>query len=162
MVNFTETEAHNLVVCLYLRSDQMPEGIFKDSDNPTPEEIERDNRILERWSSGSMEEDERVIQELKEDVPVFLRQFPMLIEELQSLPEDASETDIQTLFYDHAKLAFGEDKKSIRRFFILTYQVMLGTDSGPRFGQFVSLYGRDKFIDSFIDRVRNPHELKGT
>jgi lysyl-tRNA synthetase class 1 len=57
---------------------------------------------------------------------------------LRLLPEGASAEDVQTLLYDIGKRhAFPE----LRAWFSCLYQVLLGQQEGPRFGQFVALYG---------------------
>jgi lysyl-tRNA synthetase class 1 len=52
--------------------------------------------------------------------------------------ENAGAEDIQTLLYDIGKRhAFAE----LRAWFGCLYQVLLGQNEGPRFGQFIALYG---------------------
>jgi lysyl-tRNA synthetase class 1 len=57
---------------------------------------------------------------------------------LRALPPDSTAEDIQTLLYDVGKRhPFPE----LRAFFGCLYQVLLGQAEGPRFGQFVALFG---------------------
>jgi lysyl-tRNA synthetase class 1 len=57
---------------------------------------------------------------------------------LAALPPGSSAEDIQNLLYDVGKRhPFPE----LRAFFGCLYQVLLGQAEGPRFGQFVALYG---------------------
>ena len=57
---------------------------------------------------------------------------------LSALPEASTAEDIQTLLYDIGKRhPFPE----LRAWFGCLYQVLLGQPDGPRFGQFVALYG---------------------
>jgi lysyl-tRNA synthetase class 1 len=57
---------------------------------------------------------------------------------LAALPADSSAEDIQTVLYDVGKRhPFPE----LRAWFGCLYQVLLGQAEGPRFGQFVALYG---------------------
>ncbi|CAH2604427.1 Lysine--tRNA ligase [Rhodovastum atsumiense] len=61
-----------------------------------------------------------------------------LAEGLRALPADAPAEDIQTLLYDVGKRhPFPE----LRAWFGCLYQVLLGQQEGPRFGQFIALYG---------------------
>ena len=61
-----------------------------------------------------------------------------LLASLRALPDAAPAEDIQTLLYDVGKRhPFGE----LRAWFACLYQVLLGQNEGPRFGQFIALYG---------------------
>ncbi len=61
-----------------------------------------------------------------------------LLVELQALAPDSAAEDIQTVLYAVGKRhAFAE----LRAWFGCLYQVLLGQQEGPRFGQFVALYG---------------------
>jgi lysyl-tRNA synthetase class 1 len=57
---------------------------------------------------------------------------------LRAMAPDTTAEDVQTLLYDVGKRhAFAE----LRAWFACLYQVLLGQQEGPRFGQFVALYG---------------------
>ena len=61
-----------------------------------------------------------------------------LADNLRALPADASAEDIQNVIYEVGKRhPFAE----LRAWFGCLYQVLLGQQEGPRFGQFVALYG---------------------
>jgi lysyl-tRNA synthetase class 1 len=61
-----------------------------------------------------------------------------LVGVLTTLPAETPAEDIQTHLYDVGKRhPFGE----LRAWFGCLYQVLLGQQEGPRFGQFVALYG---------------------
>ena len=61
-----------------------------------------------------------------------------LAAELRLLPSATSAEDLQTLLYDVGKRhPFAE----LRAWFGCLYQVLLGQQEGPRFGQFIALYG---------------------
>ena len=66
-----------------------------------------------------------------------------LAAELPHLSEDADETAIQTLLYDIGKRHPFPD---LRAWFGTLYQVLLGQAEGPRFGNFVAIYGRAETI----------------
>jgi lysyl-tRNA synthetase class 1 len=72
---------------------------------------------------------------------------------LASVPPGSSAEDIQTLLYDIGKRhAFPE----LRAWFSCLYQVLLGQMEGPRFGQFVALYGVSEtvaLIDAALART---------
>jgi lysyl-tRNA synthetase class 1 len=61
-----------------------------------------------------------------------------LAETLRGMAPDTSAEDLQTVLYDIGKRhPFPE----LRAWFGCLYQVLLGQMEGPRFGQFVALYG---------------------
>ena len=76
-----------------------------------------------------------------------------LADALRALPAGAPAEDIQNLLYDIGKRhAFAE----LRDWFGCLYQVLLGQQEGPRFGQFVALYGVPEtvaLIDSALART---------
>jgi lysyl-tRNA synthetase class 1 len=57
---------------------------------------------------------------------------------LRTMPANSSAEDLQTVLYDVGKRhPFPE----LRAWFSCLYQVLLGQQEGPRFGQFIALYG---------------------
>jgi lysyl-tRNA synthetase class 1 len=73
---------------------------------------------------------------------------------LRALPAGSSAEDIQTLLYDVGKRhPFPE----LRAFFACLYQVLLGQVEGPRFGQFVALYGISETV-ALIEGALAPAE----
>jgi lysyl-tRNA synthetase class 1 len=75
---------------------------------------------------------------------------------LRAMPKDASAEDVQTLLYDIGKRhSFAE----LRAWFSCLYQVLLGQQEGPRFGQFVALYGITEtitLIEAALSRALSP------
>ncbi len=75
---------------------------------------------------------------------------------LRAMAADAPAEDLQTLLYDVGKRhPFAE----LRAWFACLYQVLLGQQEGPRFGQFVALYGVAEtvaLIDAALARVSLP------
>jgi lysyl-tRNA synthetase class 1 len=61
-----------------------------------------------------------------------------LAEVLRALPSDTSAEDIQTAIYEVGKR---HPFAQLKEWFGCLYQVLLGQQEGPRFGQFVALYG---------------------
>jgi len=53
--------------------------------------------------------------------------------------------------YEVGKEVYG--KENLRDFFQMLYQVLMGQDSGPRFGQFIVAYGVQNTIDLLKDKV---------
>ncbi len=90
----------------------------------------------------------------EEQVQIFVDTSRHLADALADVELD--ELAIQTIFYDHAKLAFGEEKSSIREYFKMLYLLIFHRDSGPRWGQFVMMLGRDEFIERLERRLDAP------
>lgn len=67
-----------------------------------------------------------------------------------------TEEDIQSVFYEHAKIAFGDERSAIREYFQMLYVLVFHRLSGPRRGQFVSLIGRQAFIERLEQRLDMP------
>jgi len=61
-----------------------------------------------------------------------------LSEKLGALPDGASGEEIQTIVYEVGK---AHDFEPLRDWFKALYEVLLGQSQGPRFGNFVELYG---------------------
>jgi lysyl-tRNA synthetase class I len=112
-------------------------------------DIEADNALIERWSQGS---DVSVIS--LDDVEAFIRETAQLLVELSYLGEEASSTEYMTCFYDAAKATFGEERSSIRTYFRWLYLVAFGYENGPRWGEFVDIYGVQNFQVFLIRRFR--------
>lgn len=86
----------------------------------------------------------------------FLKAMDYVLVNITSLSDEATEKDYQTLFYDAAKMYFGEDKASIRDFFRVGYVFVFHSWSGPRWGQFVETLGVTAFIDTVQERLTRP------
>lgn len=88
-----------------------------------------------------------------EEIETFENHATLLLSDIAQLE---TEEEFQAAFYSRAKLAFGDDNSSIRKFFVLLYLLMFGRDSGPRWGQFVKLTGREEFISKLKIRLESP------
>ena len=64
--------------------------------------------------------------------------------------ESSSAEDIQTLLYEVGK---NHQFESLKEFFKLVYQVLLGQEQGPRLGSFIKLYGIDKTIKIIEQKI---------
>ena len=73
----------------------------------------------------------------------------ILVSFLRSAAKDSSATDIQ----NHLYLIARENNLDVKDWFRLLYQVLLGAESGPRFGTFIALYGLDKTLDLLNARL---------
>ena len=92
----------------------------------------------------------------RDPLPVERAALEDLAAGLRALAPDTSAEDLQTLLYDVGKRhPFAE----LRRWFSCLYQVLLGQQEGPRFGQFVALYGIAEtvaLIEAALNRVFAP------
>ncbi len=112
--------------------------------------------FIRRYAPGATPENHPLLARLVEHALAYYRDFiaptkryrvPGEIERqaladfaqaMANLPPDAGETAIQTLLYDIGKRHAFVD---LRAWFGCLYQVLLGQDEGPRFGNFVAIYG---------------------
>jgi lysyl-tRNA synthetase class 1 len=73
-----------------------------------------------------------------------------LADTLRRLPDDASAEFIQNEVYETGKRHFAQAE--LRQWFKTLYEVLLGSEQGPRMGAFIKLYGRDNVV-RLIDRA---------
>ena len=76
-----------------------------------------------------------------------------LLEALRGLPGDSSAEDIQTALYEVGKR---HPFAQLRDWFTCLYQVLLGQEEGPRFGQFIALYGIPETIALIEQALARP------
>jgi len=50
---------------------------------------------------------------------------------------------------------FDNDKSQLRTYFRWLYLVVLGAEDGPRWGEFITVYGVDNFVTLVERRFRN-------
>ena len=112
--------------------------------------------FIRRYSPGATQEDMPLLARLVEYALAYYRDFvrptksfrqPDAVERaalgdlatgLRALPPQSTAEDIQNLLYDVGKR---HPFRELRAWFGCLYQVLLGQTEGPRFGQFVALYG---------------------
>ena len=79
-----------------------------------------------------------------------------LADTLRKLPEDSTAELIQNEVYEAGKRHFAQAE--LRQWFKALYQVLLGSEQGPRMGAFIKLYGRDNVV-RLIERVLAGEDL---
>ena len=79
-----------------------------------------------------------------------------LVDVLRRIPEDESAEFIQNEVYEAGKRHFA--KEELRQWFKALYEVLLGSEQGPRMGAFVKLYGRDNVV-ALIERALAGEDL---
>src|SRR4029453_941987 len=76
-----------------------------------------------------------------------------LADALRKIPETESAEFIQNEVFEAGKRHFA--KEELRQWFKTLYEVLLGSEQGPRMGAFIKLFGRDNVV-RLIDRVLAP------
>ena len=84
--------------------------------------------------------------------PFEITMFEDLNQTLEKFSEGSTAEDIMTEVYEVGKRHYPINK--LRDFFACLYQVLLGQDEGPRFGQFVALYGVSETITLIQEKIR--------
>ena len=79
-----------------------------------------------------------------------------LADTLRSIPESESAEFIQNEVYEAGKRHFA--KEELRQWFKALYEVLLGSEQGPRMGAFIKLFGRDNVV-RLIDRALAGEDL---
>ena len=79
-----------------------------------------------------------------------------LADVLRKIPESESAEFIQNEVYETGKRHFA--KEELRQWFKTLYEVLLGSEQGPRMGAFIKLYGRDNVV-KLIDRALAGEDL---
>jgi len=69
---------------------------------------------------------------------------------LKEIDKNSTSEEIQTQIYEIGKK---HNFENLRDFFKLIYQVMLGQEEGPRLGSFIKLFGIEKSINLFSDKI---------
>lgn len=160
----TNVSVEAVTAFLYLQmAEQPPEEIPVPDDDAAPEvwaeyriAIEEQNQwYAPRGASESVVDSEQVKN--------FIIGTGSLLAALQGLQQrgELTEENIQFQFYEFAKATFGTEKAEIRQFFLYLYQMMTNTPNGPRWGQFVMIFGLDNFVEKLQDRFSNPLRLGG-
>jgi lysyl-tRNA synthetase class 1 len=79
-----------------------------------------------------------------------------LADTLRRIPESESAEFIQNEVYEAGKRHFA--KEELRQWFRTLYEVLLGSEQGPRMGAFIKLYGRDNVV-RLIERALAGEDL---
>ena len=79
-----------------------------------------------------------------------------LADTLRRVPEDATAEYIQNEVYEAGKRHFAQAE--LRQWFKTLYEVLLGSEQGPRMGAFIKLYGRDNVV-RLIERALAGEDL---
>ena len=79
-----------------------------------------------------------------------------LADTLGKLPEESTAEFIQNEVYEAGKRHFAQAE--LRQWFKTLYEVLLGSEQGPRMGAFIKLYGRDNVV-KLIERALAGEDL---
>jgi len=86
----------------------------------------------------------------------FIERTQTLMLELTNLELNDDESSAQqymTLFYNAAKDVFDGDKSRIRQYFEWLYFLVFERFEGPRWGDFVDIYGVEAFVNRVYERM---------
>ena len=75
-----------------------------------------------------------------------------LVKKLELVTQDSKPEDIQTVIYSAGK-ENGYEKK-LREWFILIYEVLFGSEDGPRMGFFISFFGVKETIKLINEKIK--------
>ena len=74
--------------------------------------------------------------------------------ETEEMNQIVLEESITSVIYEVGKQYYGEEKNSLREFFKMIYEVVMGQSSGPRLPVFVMLLGIEKFLIILKEKLR--------
>jgi lysyl-tRNA synthetase class 1 len=92
--------------------------------------------------------------EISLDIATSLKK---LIHDLDKTSDDATEEQLQSVFYEAGKIKFGDN---LRWWFKILYQILLSQDEGPRLGQFTKLMTIHWVIGRVNTIMEDPWGLK--
>ena len=75
----------------------------------------------------------------------------MFLQEIKNLDGELSSENYQNIVYKIGKEIFPED---LRRWFVSLYQILFGSDSGPRLGSFFNVYGKKKVLSLLEETIK--------
>ena len=123
------------------------EGILFDFLEKYDKSIDRNNNYLKQLVSGAINYYNDFVKPNKRYIKpegVFLEQFNKLKTELES-GKYQTEEELQKLVYD-----LGNEKQlDLKSWFKCLYQAILGTETGPRMGSFIAIYGVENTLKIF-------------
>ena len=83
---------------------------------------------------------------------IEIRGLSNLAKKLELVTQDSKPEDIQTIIYSTGK-ENGYEKK-LREWFILIYEVLFGSEDGPRMGFFISFFGVKETIKLIKEKIK--------
>jgi len=130
----SETRAVGAYLYLHL-GDQMP---------PVHPDPDKDDEIIELWSLTPDPPKMDLVR-----VRRFLDDLDDLLVDLPSIEPE----NYMARFYEAAKKTFDHDKSQIRTWFMWLYLIVFQMPEGPRWGEFVEIYGPDNFTTKVKARL---------
>ena len=125
-----------LATYLYLRQGEQMPADAEDSWFLEPDPFSVDQERLERFI-------------------VRTEQLLLELEQLELDPAELAPPQYMTLFYEAAKDVFDQDKSLLRQYFVWLYLIVFQRDEGPRWGEFVQVYGVEEFNRLVRERFAN-------
>ena len=86
-----------------------------------------------------------ILPHIKKRIPELeeIKAIEKLLQEIKKLEGEISSEDYQNIVYKVGKEVFPND---LRQWFISLYQILFGSDSGPRLGSFFNVYGKSNVL----------------
>jgi len=75
-----------------------------------------------------------------------------LVKKLEPVPQNTKPEDIQTIIYSTGKE--NGYKEKLREWFVLIYEVLFGSEDGPRMGFFVSFFGVQETVKLINEKIK--------
>lgn len=152
------TDVNTLAAFLYLRQgEQMPDFSYTASRDASDEELaELELQRCAAEEAWFSQPDPFAVD--LDRLGQFISATEGLLANLANLELDLDEPvqpQYMTLFYDAAKVTFDYDKTQLRQYFEWLYLVLFQTPAGPRWGEFVDVYGVENFNDMVRERFAN-------
>lgn len=144
------TQPNILAAYLYMRlGEQMPGAILDEEGNV---DVAADNELITAWSEGR---DPFAIDLSRLRRFIAMTEVMLIdLEQIELDPDQPAGPQYMTLVYDAAKDTFDHDKTQLRTFFRWLYLVVFQVEDGPRWGDFIDVYG----VENFIALVRQRFE----
>ena len=79
------------------------------------------------------------------------RVIEALIMEISSNKDELSAEDYQNLIYKYGKEIYPDN---LREWFVALYQILFGSNSGPRLGSFFNVYGKKNVLFLLEETVK--------
>lgn len=139
------TQPNILAAYLYVKlGEQMPEPVLDEDGELLDPEL--DNEIVTAWALGKDEYESPDLERLRRFIVETENLLTRLVE-LQLDSEQPASPQYMSEVYEAAKATFDYDKTQLRTYFRWLYLVVFQREDGPRWGEFVDIYGVDEFCN---------------
>lgn len=130
------------------------------TDKVLPFKVYRDPEVMEAGTLMHLQASLFGIQSMHKAMLENMKENPDKLEEVNESGGEqvVLEEAITNAVYNVGKMYYGEEKDSLRNFFRMVYEVILGQTSGPRLPVFIMLLGIDKFVSIIEEKTKDIEE----